>query len=211
MPGHHRPEVLLDLGQPGDAHRAVAPSVEAAPERNDLVIAAVFSGHPERGVHGFRSRRHEDDLVEVGGGLLDELPRQGQPLRGREVEGVEEALGLLPDGRGQPRVSMTDVGHEHPGRPVEIVLAVDVPDLGAPAMVPDDRRLPVHAGRLVELGDLEPVRRLEFGFGRHRISFISSSPREPGLSGSGGPSRRPRWPSCPIARSRWPRSRRRWR
>src|SRR4051794_9296045 len=52
---------------------------------------------------------------------------------------MEEAVRLRPDGRGDPRGAMADRRHPEARGEIDIEVVVDVADVGAPRLLPEDR------------------------------------------------------------------------
>ncbi len=143
-------EALLILGVPGEGHRAHGPPVKRVVEGDEAIaLGLAVDEEPaarelEHRLVGLRAGVAEEGAIEAE--LLAELVGEADVLGVVEIIGsVEEARGLLGDGRGEPRVGVAERGDGDAGAEVEVASALGVPHLAALAAIEDQRRLPVVA------------------------------------------------------------------
>ena len=144
----------------------------------------VVAGHLQRGLDGLRAAAGEEHAVEVAGGELGDL--RGQLDRRRVRVGpvrVEAQLaGLVGARLGDVLAAVADVHAEQRAEPVEVALALVVPDVAAVAL--DDHRdlvllaVGAHAAEVqpqMTLGELLQATRSRGGARRHELSFSNPS------------------------------------
>ena len=163
-PKGSRRTCAVEMGGEGGAELLPRGDVER-PERRAVVGGlegedARPAGGAEGGLQGDLDRLgagdREEDLRLVDRRDLHQPPRELDAQRmGHDVpEGVEEPAGLLAHRLHHPRMAMADRGDAEARGEVYIEVAVDVADVGAPRLLPEDRGLT--AGERVDPGSLEP-------------------------------------------------------
>ncbi len=123
--------------------RAAVIGIAAADDDAPLRLAfqvPEMAHHAQDRVVGLRARIGEEDMVEMGGRQVRQQRRQ---LRRRRRRGLEEGVverqlhHLLGRGADQLAPAVTDVHAPQPGHPVEITVAVRVPQVDAVGMCDD--------------------------------------------------------------------------
>ncbi len=124
---------------------AVKEAVVAPLPLEDLVLARVAARQAHRRLGGLGARVGEPDLVDARHGLHDLAPDLVVELMRERVE--HAALGdLLDDGVDDELGPMTEEHRPVADAPVDVVVAVDVVEVGALALLHDDRTRTDEAG-----------------------------------------------------------------
>ena len=115
--------------------------MEARLECHELAAARVALGEAHGAFVGLGAGVAEEGLLQLAGGDLGELLRQGAD-GGHVIDvaaGVDDLVGLGLGGLQDGRVVVAGVGHRDAGETVDVLFAVDVVEPGALAVVDHDR------------------------------------------------------------------------
>ena len=174
--GGDRLEHRLHRGDAGDRQGSLRRAVIGHRPRDDLVLGGlalqlpVVLGELERGLDRLAAAGGEEDLVEVARRLVGETI--GQLDRGRvrvRPQGEERQLGSLRRGSlGQSTSTVPCVHDEEAGEPVEVLLALGIPDAVPLALDDDGHARLGHRGLPGEVHPEMVLRhRLQRGLGRY--------------------------------------------
>ncbi len=145
--GRQRLERRLERRKAGDRQRALRRAVVGDRPRDHLVLPGlagqleVLLGQLPRGLDGLAAAGREEDPVQVArrvvGDALGQFDRRRRGVGPQREEG--QRLGLLGGGLGELLAAVADLHHEQAREPVDVALALVVPD-GDALAAGDDRR-----------------------------------------------------------------------
>jgi hypothetical protein len=135
--------LVLAVGRQGE--RAGRFTVKATVEGDHSPISGVLLDELDRALDGVAAGGPAEDDATVAGEAAGrdffEFPDEVEACLRGKVKRVGEPLGLLGDGLGNVGVGVADVEDADPGEEVEIAVAVDVFEGGAPALAESQRHL----------------------------------------------------------------------
>ena len=208
-PDHARdrgPEARLHGGHAPEGGRGRGTAVKGAREADHLVVGRVALHQPQGGLHGLAAGGQEEAAVEVVGQVRQQRLAGLHAALGGELEAVQQVAGGPRHGADQPRVGMADVGDQHAARPVEVLVAVGVPDGDTGGPLPGHRRLEAGHGALDPLPAGDELARAGTRRAHRRTLAHGPAPaprrlgneRTPMVSRRRPRSRRTRWRRCPA-------------
>ena len=136
--------------------RAQRAAVECLVERHDHIFRAsagfdtVRAAQLDGGLHGFRAGGQQEDFLQRRGQNGGQLFHQARADFTRKAIIREQTrVGLRRDGVHNLLPAMAGVGDQHPGGPIDPLVAPSIENLKAFGAIPDNGRLPAHCDRFV--------------------------------------------------------------
>ena len=174
-------ELPLGLHTSRNADRPVRAPVKPSVERQNLVPAGVPFRDPNRRLGGLPAGGQQEDLVHIIRQQIGQPLRERDALRGGEGVAVHQPARLPADRLHVIRMGVSQVGDQHAGGEVYVLVPIHVRHPDALPVIPDHRHLIGHTWGLIRSGDLEQFGGLRAGndpllqLFRHRFLHIGDT------------------------------------